>query len=231
MSTTHTSAGSTGRETGRLKRAVQQHGFAETVSRASRLALSEFYRRETHVWYELDLAGERADRDSPEGMRLLRAERADLPLIEQLPSIGLGEASRRYRDGVILWLVLDGRHVAFACWIFFDEMPVYAAKGGALRLPPGVVGLEDSVTSAAHRGRGVAPWAWSQIADHLAEAGVAAIITKVSLENTASRRAGEKSGFCKIASMSLRKIGPSRNVAVGHSGNGVSPFLASSLTR
>ena len=39
-----------------------------------------------------------------------------------------------------------------------------AAPGGRLRLPADTVVLEDSVTSAAARGRGIAPRAWNALA-------------------------------------------------------------------
>lgn len=176
------------------------------------MLLTGLYRREVHVWYELDIGGEGPQPRPPKGVRLLQAGESDLPLLEQLPSISSGEAERRYEAGASLWLALDGRCPAFACWIFFDEMPLYASRQGSLRLPAHTVGLEDSVTSPAHRGQGIAPWAWSQIATSLAETGVTTIVTKVSIDNVASRRAVEKSGFHEAARMRLVEVGPWRRV-------------------
>ena len=42
----------------------------------------------------------------------------------------------------------------------------------------GTVCLEDSVTAAAYRGRGLAPADWSAIATQLTNEGVAVILTK-----------------------------------------------------
>jgi RimJ/RimL family protein N-acetyltransferase len=74
--------------------------------------------------------------------------------------------------------------------------------------------LEDSVTSAAARGRGIAPAAWGAIADTLALEGQRKMITKVTVENTASRRAVTKSGFEEIALMHFRRRGPIHRTSI-----------------
>jgi GNAT superfamily N-acetyltransferase len=110
-------------------------------------------------------------------------------------------------SGADLWLVLDGQQLVFACWIFHGSMPMLAAPGARLMLPPEIVCLEDSLTSASYRGRGVAPAAWSEIADALEPTGVEYIITKIEESNTASRRAIVKSGFHESAIMHFQLIG------------------------
>ncbi len=118
------------------------------------------------------------------------------------------EARERLRDANDLWLVLEHDRALFSCWIFRDGTPVIAAPGGQLPLPAGTVCLEDSVAAAAARGRGIAPAAWSAIADTLAEEGQEHMITKVAVDNAPSRRAVEKAGFDAVALMHFRRIGP-----------------------
>jgi len=97
------------------------------------------------------------------------------------------------------WLVLDRGEAAFRCWIFPTRTPTIAAARGWLDLPSHVVCLEDSATGANHRGRGIAPAAWSAIAAQLADRPqVRTMITKVEEENVASRKAVEKSGFREV---------------------------------
>jgi L-amino acid N-acyltransferase YncA len=100
------------------------------------------------------------------------------------------------------------------CWIYNGRAPVAAARGGWLELPPGVACLEDSVTAASHRGRGIAPRAWDQIAVALRKRGVATMITKVEVDNAPSRRAVEKAGFVGVAVQRMARTGPRVRVDV-----------------
>jgi GNAT superfamily N-acetyltransferase len=77
-----------------------------------------------------------------------------------------------------------------------------------------MVCLEDSVTAPLARGRGVAPAAWSAIADELAGEGVRRMITKVRVDNLPSRKAVEKVGFEGVALMHFKRIGPLRRTSV-----------------
>ena len=86
--------------------------------------------------------------------------------------------------------------------------PAIAAPGGQLQLSAGTVCLEDSVTAAPARGRGIGPAAWSAIADALGDEGQRHIITKVAVDNVPSRRAVEKAGFDAVALMHFRRFGP-----------------------
>ena len=188
--------------------------MAGSARQARDLARDALYVRETHVWYELDLTGERPRRELPPEVVLKKAVAEEADLVEQLgqnPDV----ARERLAAGNDCWLVLeeDGSPL-FGCYIFRRETPVAAASGGQLRLPEGVVCLEDSVTSAAARGRGIAPGAWTGIADSLAAEGVRAMITKVGVENAPSRKAVQKSGFAEIAEMSLKRTGPRKQVAL-----------------
>jgi GNAT superfamily N-acetyltransferase len=220
----------------RIERGVRRFGVGGSLARAAALAWETarhcVYLRERHLWYALDLHESRPSVALPDGFTLTRARKADLALLEGLPTIGRSEGARRLADGADLWLVLDGDQAAFACWIFRERTPVLAARGGWLPLPAGTVCLEDSVTAAAYRGRGLAPAAWSAIAAQLSHENIAIMLTKVAEENAASRRAVEKAGFQSTAIMSLRRVGGRSRVDVSpcHPGS-VFAFLAAALSR
>ena len=189
------------------------------------------YLDETHVWYELSLETERPRKSLAPEFTLVRGTPDDIPLLDELPTVNERAARQRLKDGNDLWLVLEDRRPAFACWIFNDSMPVVAARGGQLRFPPEIVCLEDSVTSASYRGRGVAPAAWSEIADKLEQTGVRSIITKIEVSNVPSRRAVAKSGFREIATMHFRRIGPREHTTVEAENGAVADWLAKQLRK
>jgi GNAT superfamily N-acetyltransferase len=182
--------------------------------RAYDVARSRVYVDEDYVWYVLDLTGDRPCAQLPEGLELVRAAREQLPLLEELPTTAPQEALARVDGGADLWLVLADGRPAFSCWIFHDRTPVPAARGGWLGVPADAASLEDSVTAPGFRGRGIAPAAWSGIADALAADGVARLLTIVPLANTPSRRAVEKAGFREFAVMNRRRLGPRRSTTV-----------------
>lgn len=193
---------------------VRRHGLKETVSKAASLAWMRTYLSETHVIYELSLENSRPRKSLPPEFKLVKGSVNDLPLLNQLSD----ESERRVRQlieaGNDLWLVLEGRQPAFACWIFHDALLISAAKNSRLALPPEIVCLENSVASPLYRGRGIAPAAWSQIADHIEQIHVKYIITKIEEDNVASQRAVEKCGFRKIAVVDFRRIGPTKRTVV-----------------
>ena len=192
------------------------------------LARRLFYLREEHVWYQLDVHGERPRRPLADGVRLVRAGEEDAARVEEVGQIE-AVAHARLASGNDLWLAIDqeGR-LLFACWTFRSEAPVLAARDGRLQLPAGTACLEDSVTSPLARGKGIAPASWAGIADRLSEEGYEAMITKVTTENAPSRRAVEKAGFREIAVMRLTRIGPHRQVGLACMG-GVAQALAQAL--
>ena len=224
----------------RVKRGLEKYGFRGGLRHAgSRAAEAAGYLRETHIWYELDLTRARPRREMPAGLELIVARPENVGLLDELPRQPYGpggfylptvrQAEERLADGAVLWLVVESQRPAFACWIFPQRAPLLAAPGGWLELPPGVVCLEDSVTSEHYRGRGVAPAAWSGIADRLSGESATAMITKVEEDNAASRRAVEKAGFREIAMMSLLRIGSRSRVVVRGSGQGTAGYLANRL--
>jgi GNAT superfamily N-acetyltransferase len=187
----------------RGSRGIRRFGLMGSVRRLASLArhalARSVYIRERHLWYVLKLNAPVSRNTCPPGFDLVRAGSEDVGLLDALPTIGAHEARRRRAAGADLWFMREGACAAFACWIFRHRTPMLAARNGWLTLPPFTVCLEDSVTSPAYRGRGLASAAWLGIARDLQDEHLGAIITKVAEDNTASRRAVEKAGFEPVA--------------------------------
>jgi L-amino acid N-acyltransferase YncA len=220
----------------RAHRGIRRFGVAGSIRRIASLMghslARAFYVRERHLWYALMLTAPLAQTVCPPGFTLAPAGVEDVALLEELPTIGAHEARERLAAGAELWLLREGTHGAFACWIFRGRTPVFAARDGWLSLPPGTVCLEDSVTSPAYRGRGLASAAWSEIARVLQGQHVAAMITKVAEDNAASRRAVEKAGFEPVAMMTLTRRGLRSRVEVQpYRRDGTTTFLEAALSR
>lgn len=195
----------------RVLRYLRKYGVRSALDRSVDVVRSRAVLDESHVWYELDLATEHPRVPLAEGYVVRRAEPAEADLVEALPTVSAVEARRRMAAGHELWLVLDAAgSPAFACWLFHATMPMLGGPGGVLTLPPGTLCLEDSVTSPDHRGRKLAPAAWSVLADDAAAQGVEALITKIGVENVASRKAIVKCGFTEIGTMTFRRTPWSR---------------------
>lgn len=178
----------------KAQRAVRLRGLRGALAQAWLMAWSGVVLKETHIWYELDPTSERPRRVLEPGLVLRRAE---------------------VEEGNDRWLVLDDRdRPLFSCWIFRRRAPAVAAPQGQIELAHRMVCLEDSVTAPLARGRGVAPAAWSAIADELAGEGVRRMITKVRVDNLPSRKAVEKVGFEGVALMHFKRIGPLRRTSV-----------------
>jgi hypothetical protein len=198
----------------KLRQAVRFHGLRGAVYLTCKRAAQRVVFTESHMWFELDPAGERPRPPLPSGLSLRRGTESDLPLLAQMDTVSPAEGLDRIRDGNDLWLALEGEDPLFSCWIFRGDTPAIAAPGGRLPLPDGVVCQEDSVTAMAARGRGIAPAAWAAIADALAAEGQRRLIRKVEVANAPSRRAGEKVGFRPIALMHFRRRGPLKRTSV-----------------
>ena len=194
----------------RARRVLAYHGPVGTLKLVARRIVAARQCSATFIWYALDLAAP----DRPHfvlgpGLVLRRGGEADLTLVEQLaehPSVRTMTPSyvrEQLAAGAALWLVHEGDRAAFRCWIFRNSFPMRGVKGGGIKLPPAVAVLEDSLSSSAFRGRGVAPAAWASIADHHRDEGARWMYTKVHIENTASRRAVEKVGFREVARMKV----------------------------
>jgi GNAT superfamily N-acetyltransferase len=194
----------------RARRAFLVYGPGGIPAELARRALGLVLVRESHVWYRLDLHADLAVQPLPAGLVLDRGGERDIPDLQAATGIGPRELVERLRGGTAFWLVRDGAEVAFACWTFRARTPAVAARGGWLALDDDVVCLEDSTTSPAFRGRGVAPAAWTAIARALTGEGpgLRTMITKVGETNSASRRAVEKAAFVEFARMSYLRVGP-----------------------
>ena len=215
---------------GRALRFVRRRGAREAFT----LALTEVRRhvllRESHVWFVLDLAGREPAPALPDGLRLIRAGEEHVDGIEALGSFGPESARARLAEGAQLWLVLtDDLTPVSAAWTFEGSVPTVAARGGAVALPEGVAALEDVVTAEAHRGRGIGPAAWEQIADRMRRRGARRLVTVVEEDNEPSRTAMEKAGFRVFALMGHQRLGPWRTVTVREDGSALATELRRAL--
>lgn len=189
-----------------IRRVLGRVGPIGLLRRAGQIARDRAYLREAHVWYCLDLPGDQPKRELPDDVELRRAGSDELDRVEEIGR-DAPSAHERAAGGNDLWFALrDDDHMLFACWIFHDNVPVLAAPGGRLDLPGDMVCLEDSVTSSAARGRGIAPASWGAIADSLAADGVRRMITKVGVENAPSRKAVSKAGFAEVGLMKMTRV-------------------------
>lgn len=186
---------------------VRRHGFRATVGKAFQVAGTRIYFDETQVWFEIPLGEDRPRVAMPEGIQLVHGGVDELSLLAQLPGVGEAQAELRLKAGHDLWMAVEGRKAAFACWIFRGSVPTIAAPKEQLIMPPGIVCLEESVASPDFRGRGIAPAVWSVVADGLQREGVAAMVTRCKEDNVAVRRALAKSGFREIAIVHFRRAG------------------------
>jgi len=214
---------------GHVMRRVRSDGVGAAARHSLELARAHLYLVEEHVWYQLDVAGERPRRELPDDVRLIRAGDEQLSGAVEMGQM-LEEVRDRRAAGNDLWLAEDEGGPLFRCWIYRRRAPVLAAPGGWLEIPAETVVLEDSATTSRARGRGIAPGAWTAIADSLRDEGLTYMITKVGVENEASRRAVVKAGFREIGIMRLVKAGPRKRTTVDQPAPGLGADLAARLT-
>jgi RimJ/RimL family protein N-acetyltransferase len=188
-------------------------GARGTVERLTEGARARVHLSEDHVWYELDLAGERPKLALPDGVRVARGTASDVHRVAELGR-SVAEAESWHAGGHELWVALEAASddLLFCGWAFHGRVPALAAPGGWLDLPPRTVCLESVSTSPGARGRGIAPGSISAIADALHGEGVSTMIAKAKVENKASRRVVTKLGFGEIGVMHLRRLGPRNRV-------------------
>ena len=214
----------------RLRSAVREDGVGRVARRVAERGGHSVLLREEHIWYSLDLTGERPRRELPEGFELRVATEADAEAAAALPNQPAADEIRARIAGTAdVYMVREHGKPAFACTIFRERTPTIAARGGWLDLPADTVCLEDSGTSPDFRGRGVAPGAWTAIADALAERGFKTMLTKVEIDNEPSRRAVVKAGFGEAVDMRMRRLGPFRRVALTPLGAPGAEFLVAML--
>ncbi len=215
----------------RIHQSVRHKGLTRTLFRIAEYACMKTFPDEKYVWYELPLGTERPRMKLLSGLELTQAGPDDLPLLQDLPSVGQIEARQRLESGADLWLVLKDRRPVFACWVYDDSVPVSAAPKGRLTLPNKIAFFEDSVTSQDVRGRGVPFAAWERIADHLEQTGVESILTKVETDNVVARRAFAKAGFREIATTRYRRVGLRQFTTVRAGAGTTADWLVEQLTQ
>lgn len=182
-------------------------GGLQRVARVTRHQFRDLPRvREIHIWYVLALEQARPYLPMPAGFECRRGTAEDLPQLQRLGMVGFLAAQQRLAAGAELWLIYRAAQAVCSFWIFHHCTPARAARGGWLRLPAGVVCLEDAITIAEYRGRGLSSAGWSQVMDTLAQSGMRMVLTKVVEDNLPSRRAMEKVGFRTIAHMSFERV-------------------------
>jgi GNAT superfamily N-acetyltransferase len=209
---------------------VQRRGVRNASSLVVRKAAARVFHNTDHVWYSVAPGGERPRRALPEGYAFGCGDESSMHLLLGLDTVSPYTARRRLAERADLWFVIaPGGEPAFACWTFHGRTPVFAASGGALTLPDGVSSLEDSVTSAGHRGRGIAPAAWTLVADELARRGIGQLITTIGAENAASRKAIVKAGFRPFAVIRHERRFGRRRVRVWHDGSAAGHALVERL--
>src|SRR5215208_3204611 len=153
----------------RLRSAVREDGVGGVARRVAARGGHSLLLSEEHIWYALDLTGERPRRELPEGFELHLATEDEVEDAAALPNqAGVDELRARIAGTADVYMVREHGNPAFACTIFRERTPTIAVRGGWLDLPADTVCLEDSGTSPDFRGRGVAPGAWTAIADALA---------------------------------------------------------------
>jgi RimJ/RimL family protein N-acetyltransferase len=217
--------------TTRIASAIRRDGAMATASKASKRVGRHLFMREAHMWYALDLNGDRPRREFPDGFALRRGTVEDTPALADVTNQPSPEQAREYLDFSELYIVEGGGGISFACWIHPTKAPVLTAPGGWLALPEDVACLEDSGTNPEFRGKGVAPAAWTAIADQLRDRGLKTLITKVALDNEPSRKAVMKAGFVDAAEMHTSRTGPVTRVEIRPQGQPVEQFLKEALTR
>lgn len=210
-------------------RRVRSNGVGAAARHSLGLARAQLYLVEEHVWYQLDPAAERPRRELPDDVQLVRAGDEQLDGGVEMGQ-HIKEIRKRRAAGNDLWLALDDDGALFRCWIYRDRTPVLAAPRGWLELPADTVVLEDSATAPRARGRGIAPGAWTGIADSLRDEGIVHMLTKVGVENEPSRKAVAKAGFREIGVMKLVKAGPRKRTTMESPEPGLGAELASRLT-
>lgn len=194
---------------GRVRRVIARRGARGTLALVGRRSGAAIRRSvhhdESHVWYAID-AERLPERELPVGFVLapIPPDSSDLRSWDIAPTT----MNERTAIGGRAWGVTQDGVPAFRCWTFPDRVPTYAARRHLLEVPSDAICLEDSFTYPAFRGQGLAGTAWSTIGRKLRSTGYRVMITKIEVDNVASRRAVEKIGFHLVAQMHYRRRGP-----------------------
>lgn len=187
-------------------RALRRRGIRPLVRQSLTDLRNVLAPNSTHVWYLLDLEADRPHPSLPAGYVFEEVANGsrDVAVLETLGPNAPAEARARFASGGRLFVARTGDELAFACWVF-RAIPTTAAREGWYAVREDARGLEYSITVDTHRGRGLAPAAWSELCGTLAAEGITGLLTKVGFSNDPSRRAVEKAGFHEIAHVTVTR--------------------------
>lgn len=213
----------------RLRAAVRTHGPLGLLGIAWTRLRRLLYLHEEHIWYEMPLDGALPELALPDDCELVQAANEGEFRIAAQTGKDVDQARELVAKGHSLWLAHQGGTAIFTCWIFRGSAPALAAHGGWFTLPTGVLGIEDSITNPAFRGKSLGPAAVAAVLVALREEGAGTLITKVAVDNAASHRAVQKLGMSKVALCDLTRVGPVRRVRVRDPRGTSGPLLVAAL--
>lgn len=210
----------------KVRREGVRAGLRAVRERAQRLISLD----ETHFWYELSLSRGAIEKlPMPLGASLRPGTVNDLDLIERIPSVSVEEAMGRLERGNQLWIALLEGRPAFSCWIFHGSVPILAAPGGEMPLPPRVVMLEDSVALPGVRSRGLANCTINNVVTVLQKSDCESVITRVKDDNVPAQKLVQKLGFKKTTSNRYKRSGLSRYESVSGDDTSMTRWIAKQL--
>ena len=117
---------------GHVLRRVRSDGVGAAARHSLDLARAHLYLVEEHVWYQLDVAGERPRRELPEDVRLVRAGDDQLAGAVEMGQ-RLEEVRARRAAGNDLWLAEDAGGPLFRCWIYRAGRPCWPPPAAGSR--------------------------------------------------------------------------------------------------
>lgn len=211
--------------------AVRTHGVGGVAREATGRLRTWAHRVEQHHWWELDLTTDRPGRALDDAFTLRELPPGEIHRTADLPMINYAAATERYAAGATFWAAMAGEQAAFGVWVFPERLQVTAARGGWVRLPTGVIGLEDGATATEFRRSNVALGALAGIADHFRAAGAHAMVAKTAVDNRPVFMLLTRAGYTRVASMTATFAGPLRRIEVTEPTTPTAQALAALLTR
>lgn len=97
------------------RRTLESQGLRGAALQAWKWAWSRVSAAESHVWYELNPAGEYPKRELAAELALRQGTEDDLAILDELPTVSPIEGRSILRDGNDLWLVLEGARPMSSC--------------------------------------------------------------------------------------------------------------------
>ncbi|MGH8161997.1 MAG: GNAT family N-acetyltransferase [Gammaproteobacteria bacterium] len=193
-----------------------------------------FFPIRRQLWYALDISGPSTASFAPSsGIEVLRCDSDSVAAVPRSIRTGALRSLRRLMHGEAqLWIARTGETAMASVWVFRGRTPAVAAPGGWLSLPPGHACLQDAVTAAQCRGRGIAPDLWVRVAGKLASEGVETVLLQIDERNRPAIRAAEKAGFRPLATMEWERGWLRSRVRLsGRNGMKAPGFLLEQLAR